>query len=138
MAVDKELINPPPFFADANDELLDAVAENASIKKLPADMQLAYEGMRSDHFFIVLSGEIRVYKMGTSGKEVTLFKVQEGESCILTIFSIVNQSAYPAFASTQTDIQVLMIPAEIFKKWVRDSINIRDYIFCSGIVKLAT
>jgi CRP/FNR family transcriptional regulator len=116
MTVDKELIRNIPFFASASDELLDTISNHASIKQLPADLQIAYEGMSSEHFFIVLSGEVRVYKMSSEGKEVTLFKVLEDESCILTIFSIINHSHYPAFASTQTEIEALMIPAKAFEQ----------------------
>lgn len=131
MAVDKELVRSLPIFAKANDELLSLVAQHALIKDISADQQIAYEGMSSEWFFVLLSGSIRVYKMSESGREVTLYNVEENESCVLTIFAIVTQTSYPAFASTQTDIKGLMIPAAPFRNWVDKHSSLRDHIFHS-------
>ena len=129
MAVDKGLIRSLPIFAKANDELLGLVAQHALIKDIPADQQIAYEGMSSEWFFVLLSGSIRVYKMSESGREVTLYNVEENQSCVLTIFAIVTQTSYPAFASTQTDIKGLMIPAAPFRNWVDKHSSLRDIFF---------
>ncbi|PCI22514.1 MAG: hypothetical protein COB62_01335 [Piscirickettsiaceae bacterium] len=131
MSVAIELIKKLPIFATANQALLADVAAKATVKNIPKGQQIAYEGMDSEWFFVVLSGDIRVYKMSDSGKEVTLFNISDNQSCILTIFSILSQEHYPAFASTQTDIQALMIPATSFKKMVDESSSLRDYIFHS-------
>lgn len=119
------------MFAAANESLLSDVAANAVLKTMPKGQQIAYEGMKSDWFFVVLSGDIRVYKMGQSGKEVTLFNIADNESCILTIFSILGQRQYPAFASTQSELTALMVPAAAFKKWVDEHGALRDFIFLS-------
>lgn len=131
MSVDIELVKSLPMFASANNTLLNDIAANAALQTIPKGEQIAYEGMCSDWFFIVLSGDIRVYKMSESGKEITLFNVTKDESCILTIFSILGDHQYPAFASTQTELHALMIPALLFKKWVDESGSLRDYIFQS-------
>jgi CRP/FNR family transcriptional regulator len=131
MAVDKETVRSLPVFAKASDELLTLVAKHAVIKEIPANQQIAYEGMCSDWFFVLLSGSIRVYKMSESGREVTLYNVEKDESCVLTIFSIVTQTSYPAFASTQTDIKGLMIPATPFRCWIDQHSFLRDHVFNS-------
>lgn len=131
MQTNLELIKSLPMFASESTELINEVAASTSIKTIPQAQQIAYEGMNSEWFFIVISGSIRVYKMSDSGKEVTLFNIHEHESCILTIFSILSQKSYPAFASTQTELQALMIPSAKFKKWVNQHSSLRDYIFQS-------
>lgn len=131
MAVDEELIKSLPIFAKANDELLSLVSQCGAIKEIPTGQQIAYEGMSSEWFFVLLSGSIRVYKMSESGREVTLYNVEQNESCVLTIFSIVTQTSYPAFASTQTDIKGLMIPAAPFRNWIDKHGCLRDHVFHS-------
>ena len=131
MRTDIELIKNLPIFAGANASLFKDIASSTSIKTFPQGQELAYEGMNSEWFFIVLSGSIRVYKMSDTGKEVTLFNIHEQQSCILTIFSILSQKSYPAFASTQTELKALMIPSALFKKWTDEHSILRDYIFQS-------
>jgi CRP/FNR family transcriptional regulator len=131
MRVDIQLIKNLPMFAGANASLIEDIASNTSIKMFPKGQELAYEGMNSEWFFIVLSGSVRVYKMSDTGKEVTLFNIHEQQSCILTIFSILSQKSYPAFASTQTELTALMIPSALFKKWADEHSILRDYIFQS-------
>jgi CRP/FNR family transcriptional regulator len=131
MRTDIELIKNLPIFAGANASLIKDIASSTSIKTFPQGQELAYEGMNSEWFFIVLSGSIRVYKMSDTGKEVTLFNIHEQQSCILTIFSILSQKSYPAFASTQTELKALMIPSALFKKWTDEHSMLRDYIFQS-------
>lgn len=131
MSVDIDVIKKLPMFAAANQALLLDVAANAVLKTIPKDQQIAYEGMNSEWFFVVLSGNVRVYKMNDSGKEVTLFNIHDNQSCILTIFSILGQKQYPAFASTQTELHALMIPSARFKQWVDEHSILRDHIFHS-------
>lgn len=69
--------------------------------------------------------------MNESGKEVTLFNISDEQSCILTIFSFLGQQHYPAFATTQSDVQALMVPSAPFKKWVDSHSALRDHIFQS-------
>jgi len=131
MRTDIKLIQDLPMFAAASPSLIADVVSNASIKTFPKGQELAYEGMHSEWFFIVLSGSIRVYKMSDTGKEVTLFNIHEQQSCILTIFSILSQKSYPAYASTQTELTALMIPSALFKKWADEHSVLRDHIFQS-------
>jgi len=131
MSVDINLVRKLPFFSSASESLITHVASNAMIKTIPKGQQIAYEGMNSEWFFVVLSGDIRVYKMSESGKEITLFNIKNDESCILTIFSILSQQKYPAFASTQSDITALMIPAALFKRLADEHSSLRDHIFLS-------
>ncbi|ORU92281.1 MAG: hypothetical protein A6F70_02465 [Cycloclasticus sp. symbiont of Bathymodiolus heckerae] len=131
MSVDIDLVRKLPMFKSASGDLLSAVASTAQIQTIAKGQQIAYEGMSSDWFFVVLSGDIRVYKMSESGKEITLFNIADNESCILTIFSILSQKKYPAFASTQTELTALMIPAAPFKQWVDQHSALRDHIFSS-------
>jgi len=119
------------MFSAADESLLRDVAERSVLKTIPKGQQIAYQGMTSEWFFVVIKGDIRVYKMNEAGKEITLFNIAENESCILTIFSILSRARYPAFASTQSELQALMIPATPFKQWVDEHSILRDHIFHS-------
>jgi CRP/FNR family transcriptional regulator len=58
-----------------------------------------------------LSGEIRVYKIGQTGREITLYEIERGETCILNASCILSGTSYPAHAVTTTDVDLLLVPS---------------------------
>jgi CRP/FNR family transcriptional regulator len=55
------------------------------------------------HIALILSGEVRVYKASPSLREITLYEIGPGETCILNAFCIISNTSYPANAVTLTD-----------------------------------
>ena len=76
MAIDPEVLKQFPLFHNADTGVLNEIARYAVLKSIPAHQQLAFEGVNSEWFFILLSGRIRVFKLGENGREVTLYHVQ--------------------------------------------------------------
>jgi len=62
---------------------------------------------------------VRVYKIGETGREITLYRFGNGESCILTANAILSQQNFPAIATVEKVADAVMIPAEVFRDWVR-------------------
>ena len=52
------------------DELLEAIAARGSVRTYPARTIIINEDERSDTFYIILSGRVKVFGSDTSGKEV--------------------------------------------------------------------
>lgn len=129
MSLDPQRLQSIPWFQQAGPALIDDLARQGGIKQIPAAQQLAFEGAESEWFFVLLSGRLRVYKLSETGREVTLYHVQQHESCVLTIFSILSQTRFPAFAVSETELELLMVPARIFKAWVDQHPLWREHVF---------
>ena len=106
-----------PAFADAPPELWAELQEHGSGAHLPANRFLRMAGESCEYFPIVLSGEIRVFAMGEAGREVTLYDIGLGESCILTASCILNGEHFPAFAKTRTAAQLVLVPSSKVPGW---------------------
>ena len=76
-----------------------------------------------------MAGAVRVYKSGETGREITLYRLQAGDSCILTASCILNNQLFPAFAVAESDIEALLIPRNVFKLWVNQHEEWRQYVF---------
>jgi CRP/FNR family transcriptional regulator len=72
---------------------------------------------------------VRVYKIGETGREITLYRFGHGESCILTANAILSQQSFPAIATVEQEAEAMMIPAEAFRDWVRRYDLWREYVF---------
>ena len=66
----------------------------------------------------LLSGTVRVYKMGESGREITLYRVEPGQVCILSSScALAGVDAHvPAVAVAETDVEMLALPSYQFRR----------------------
>lgn len=70
-----------------------------------------------------------MFKLGENGREVTLFRVGTGESCVLSVSGILSNSPFPAFAVAETDIEAVLIEAQQFRGLMDTSPAFRNYVF---------
>jgi len=87
------------------------------------------EGERVDAIALLISGVVRVYKIGEMGREITLYRFGNGESCILTANAILNQKRFPAVAVVERAAEAVMIPADTFRDWVGRYDLWREFVF---------
>lgn len=77
----------------------------------------------------VAKGCIRVSKIGKNGKEMSVYRIHAGETCILTITSIFSNEPYPLTAIVEEDAEAIIIPYEDFKLFMDTSRNFQEYIY---------
>ena len=102
---------------------------HVTVKQFPAGSFVCLEGDVCPKLSVVLSGGVRVYKVGESGREITLYRIEPGESCILTASCILSQTQFPALAVVEKDVRAALIPASILRTWVNKYEQWRVYIF---------
>lgn len=117
-----------PLLANASDAVRASFAENAILQNIPAGTELSREGDACHYFPIVKSGLLRVYKLSRQGHEVTLYRIREGESCILTLTCLMKTSMFPAHAVVEEDSAVWLVPADVFRQWTVKEDFWRDYV----------
>ena len=113
------LASAVPVLQQAEQELQREILANGFYAKIPANKDIFVEGNRADALALLLSGVVRVYKIGESGREITLYRFGTGESCILTANAILSEQTFPALATVEEDAEAIMIPADSFRLWVR-------------------
>ena len=118
-----------PFLRTASPAFKEAFFSRAVVTTVPAGQAICLENNQCVHLPIALSGVARVYKVSGEGKELTLYRVEAGESCILTASCILNQLAFPANAVAQTDMEAIVVPANEVHQWMHEYRDWRQYIF---------
>ncbi len=118
-----------PFLEHAGPALADDFARHAAIQRVPAGATVFVEGDECSAIAILVSGCVRVYKMSETGREITLYRFQRGESCILTANCILSRQQFPAIATVEQDAEAIFIPAPVFRDWIERYPAWRDYVF---------
>ena len=118
-----------PILQHADPQLVREFMQAAIFTRIPAGRDVFVEGDRIDAIALLISGVVRVYKIGETGREITLYRFGLGESCILTANAILSQQSFPAIATVEQDAEALMIPADTFRDWVHRYDLWRGFVF---------
>lgn len=124
-----ELLNGFQAFADAGSDFIREVVANSTHHNVPRGMMTSLQGAQCTHFPIVLEGTARVFTVGENGSEITLYRLEPGDGCVLAAASILSALPLPAFAIAETDGEVLMIPAANFIAWFDGRDFWRRFVF---------
>ena len=123
------LVTAAPGLADADDAVLGKLLENAQVVKLDHDRFVFHAGDLCQAFLILLDGEVRVQLTSASGREVTLYRIGPGGSCILTTSCLLSNEHYPAEAIAESDVEALAIPVSSFQSALESSQWFRRFVF---------
>jgi len=118
-----------PFLQRADASLINELKQHAQFARIPAGHDVFVDGDRVDGIALLLSGVVRVYKIGETGREITLYRFGLGQSCILSANAILSQKSFPAIATVEEDAEAVMIPADIFREWVNNYDLWREFVF---------
>jgi CRP/FNR family transcriptional regulator len=118
-----------PFLENADTDVHDAFFSHARHMRIPSDQVMCSQGQSCPHLALLLKGHVRVYKIGAGGREVTLYRVAGGDSCVLSAACILSGQAFPAYAVTESEIEVLAVPSTVFRAWADQHTVWRQHVF---------
>src|SRR3990170_88654 len=109
-------------------DLADLLAA-ASVMHLPAGTVVFDEDQPCHGFPLLLSGNIRVIKAAPNGRELQLYRVTPGESCILTSSCLLGHSRYHARGIAEQALEIVVLPAASFHALLGSHEAFRSYVF---------
>ncbi len=113
------------------------VAAKAKRVRLPEKQSVFRSGDPCTAFLLVLEGSVRVQLMAAGGRQVTLYRVEPGSTCILTTSCLFSHQRYPAEAITDSPVTALSLPAAEFEAALASSSAFRRFVFDGFARRLA-
>ncbi len=93
-------------------------------------------GDTSQSFLIVLSGRIRVEQTNAAGRTVVLYRVQAGESCVLTTTCLLTRHPYSGFGYAEGPVTAVAITPETFHSLMQTDSRFQQLIFKGFAVRV--
>lgn len=87
--------------------------ENASIRSIP----------------IVTKGTLKVLRMEEDGREILLYYIKAGESCIMSFLGGMHNETSKVRAEVEEDAEILFLPMEKVSLFIKEYPQWLDYIF---------
>jgi len=105
------------------------IEDNGVLLSIDADQFVCLEGDRCALLPFVIEGTVRVYKIGENGRELTLYRINSGESCILTASCILSSQQFPAHAKVERTVRAIGIPSDLILDWTEKHEVWRRFMF---------
>lgn len=111
------------------EELRAALVNGSQVVQVPEGTQVFAPGQSADNLLLLLDGTVRVQQKSDTGREVFLYRVHAGESCVLTTACMLAYEEYSADGIAETPVTAVAIPRATFDDMAAKSPVFRDFIF---------
>lgn len=118
-----------PVLNELPEALMRELEQKTVAIKAPAGRQLFVEGEACTHFPLLVQGVIRASKCGPDGQEILLYRLNPGESCVITVVALLGGTPYPAMAAAESDLVLYGVPRELFLRLVMGSPPFQTFVF---------
>lgn len=113
----------------ASPELLEKLNTYGIKKNYPAGKILINEQSYSRSIPIVIKGTIKVFRKDEEGKEILLYYLKAGESCIISLTDALHQESSKVKAEVEEDAEILFLSADKAIQFIKEYPQWLDYIF---------
>ncbi|HVA98931.1 MAG TPA: Crp/Fnr family transcriptional regulator [Bacteroidia bacterium] len=105
------------------------VYASGQVKSFPANTVILDFNAYIKSIPIVLSGSIKVIRTDEDGKEILLYYIKPGESCIMSFLAGIHNDTSKIKAIVEEDAEVLLIPVSKASQWIKEFPEWTDFIF---------
>jgi CRP/FNR family transcriptional regulator len=135
--VRKEFLARFPIFGSLPEADLEEALRAAHVRRVAKGSTPFGTNSPCMGFSMLLSGVIRVVKLSANGREMELYRLQPGESCLISSSCMLGKANYSATAVAQTDLLVFTIPPSVFKQLMARNETFREFVFDQFSQRLA-
>lgn len=118
-----------PRLAEVSKEVSCLVDKRARQISLNKGALIFGPGNPAENLLLLVSGTVRVQQLSEDGREIVLYRVHSGESCVLTTACLLAFEDYSAEGIAETDVEAIMIPRDTFDELMSMSKEFRAFVF---------
>jgi len=131
MPAKTDWLNTFPDLKQNRDKAWRSTAGKVMRMQVKRDSVLFRDGDACNGYVLVVSGAIRVQKIDPQGHEIVLYRVEEGQSCMLTTTCLLAHQQYPAEGVAETDVDMVLLPLDAFDAALAGSPAFRQFVMAN-------
>ncbi|MEP2921266.1 Crp/Fnr family transcriptional regulator [Sulfitobacter sp.] len=109
----------------------DLLLKRTKIVTVPRDTMIFGPGNSPENMLFLLDGTVRVQQVSETGHEIVLYRIEAGESCVLTTACLLAYEDYSAEGIAETAVQAAAVPRAVFDELVSQSKPFRSFVFAA-------
>ena len=116
-----------PIWHKLNEEEKELIEKTAALRHAkPGDMIHAV-GQECTGLLLVASGQLRAFINSESGREITLYRLLDGDICLFSASCIIRSLQFDISVSSEKETDFFIIPTDVFESLMNKSIAVSSY-----------
>lgn len=101
---------------------------NESLFKTYKKGKVVYGGLDDcQGLILVKRGQLRAYILSESGKEVTLYRLFEGDICIMSASCVLKNISFDIYIEAEKDSEIFLIPSDTYMEISQNNIDVQKF-----------
>ena len=117
------------FWEKLNDTEKQLIENNVSTVKYSKGENLHGVDKECVGLILIKTGELRVYILSEEGRDVTLYRLTEGDSCVLSASCILNNITFDVMIDAEQETEVLLLNIGAFSILSKENIYVENYAY---------
>ena len=118
-----------PDFAKSDDPHIRHLMAQSRVVEVPSEKTIFQPGSQCGNYYLLINGSIRVFVLTSSGREVLLYRVTQGQGCVITTSCLLGEDPYNVFGISDSPVRAFAIPSTLFHQALNKSELFRTYVF---------
>jgi CRP/FNR family transcriptional regulator len=129
--IETEWVERFPGFSRLEPNTKSLLVQRSTIVSLPEKTVIFGPGNSPENMLFLLDGTVRVQQVSDTGHEIVLYRINAGESCVLTTACLLAYDDYSAEGVAESEVQAAAVPRQVFDDLVAQSPSFRSFVFAA-------
>jgi len=130
-ALDTEWVERFPGLSRLEPTTKELLLQRSTIVTMPEKTIIFGPGKSPENMLFLLNGTVRVQQVSETGHEIVLYRINAGESCVLTTAFLLAYDDYSAEGVAESEVKAAAIPRQDFDDLVAQSPSFRNFVFAA-------
>jgi len=120
-----------PGLSRLKPDIKDLLLSRSEIVEVPQNTIIFGPGKSPENMLFLLDGTVRVQQVSDTGHEIVLYRINAGQSCVLTTACLLAYDDYSAEGISESAVAAAAVPRAVFDDLVAQSKDFRDFVFAA-------
>ena len=131
MTSEYEWVERFPGLSRLEPKIKELLLSRSNIIEVPKGVTIFGPENSPENMLFLLDGTVRVQQVSDTGHEIVLYRINAGESCVLTTACLLAFEDYAADGISETPVRAAAVPRDVFDELVAQSKSFRDFVFAA-------
>lgn len=122
------LSNNMEMFDELANEEQNLLVNLCTIKNFEKHQMIKTTDTGCSGLLFVNKGEIRIYLLSDEGRDITLYRLYEGDVCIFSSMCVLNQINFDVFIEAMNDVEILQVGTAAISQLSKTNIKFENYL----------
>jgi len=126
-----------PFWSELCDSEKEMIEQSSIKARYEKGMILNRSEQECKGIMLLLSGGLRTYIVSDEGREVTLFRVGKGETCVLSGSCLMDSIVFDVMIEAVEDTEVIIIPTSVLSQIMKENPRVEVYLYKTAMERFS-